>query len=81
MSIRYVDAKKPCAPIFWSAGVFAFVTDGARENYAGVTTEVLEDGYIRVTFDLNAITQMTGTPSTVISFMYIRNYDWSDANC
>ena len=64
-----------------SFGYYAFGPDGARENYAGVTTEVLEDGYIRVTFDLNALTKMTGTPSTAISFMYIRNYDWSDANC
>ena len=64
-----------------SFGYFAFGPDGARENYAGVTTEILEDGYVRVTFDMNALTKMTGTPSKVIDFLYIRSYDWSDAQC
>lgn len=67
----------------WSAyfGYFAFGAEGARDKYAGVTTEVLADGYIRVTFDLSALTAMSGTPSKVIDFLYIRGDDWSDAHC
>ena len=67
----------------WSTyfGYFAFDAEGARDKDAGVTTEVLADGYIRVTFDLSALTAMSGTPSKVIDFLYIRGSDWSDAHC
>lgn len=63
----------------WSSyfGYYEFTANGG--NYAGVTTEVLEDGYIRVTFDMAALTKVSGTPSSVIDFMYLRG-GWSDAN-
>ena len=65
----------------WSAyfGYFEFVATGANGTYNGVTTEVLSDGYIRVTFDMDQLTKMAGTPSTVIDFMYLRG-GWSDAS-
>ena len=65
----------------WSAYFGYFKLDGNGEvgDYVGVTTEKLEDGYIRVTIDLNDVTAMAGTPSKIIDFMYIRG-DWSTAN-
>ena len=61
-------------------GYFAFGVDGANETYAGVTTEKLEDGYIRVTFDMASLTKVSGTPTAEIDFLYIRGSDWSNAN-
>lgn len=60
-------------------GYFKFDANGASETYAGVTTTVLSDGYIRVSFDMDALTKVSGAPSNVIDFLYIRG-DWSDAN-
>ena len=54
----------------WSAnyyGVFEFSPNGAASSYAGVTTEKLSDGYIRVTFDMQALTKMSGTPGEIIT--------------
>lgn len=66
----------------WSSyfGYFSFGASGANEEYTGVTTEVLNDGYIRVTFDMAALTEIHGTPSTAIDFLYIRGEDWTNAN-
>ncbi|MBR5570646.1 MAG: DUF4091 domain-containing protein [Oscillospiraceae bacterium] len=65
----------------WSSyyGYFAFTATGCTTAYNGVTTEVLEDGYIRVTIHIDALTDKVGTPSKAIDFLYIRG-DWSDAS-
>ena len=65
----------------WSAyfGYFKLDANGEVGDYVGVTTEKLEDGYIRVAMNLNDVTAMAGTPSKIIDFMYIRG-DWSTAN-
>ena len=65
----------------WSSfyGYFSFGATGANDIYDGVTTQVLEDGYIRVTFDMAALTKYSGTPTADIDFLYIRG-NWSDAN-
>ena len=60
-------------------GYFAFIAEGSVDPYNGVTTEVLEDGYIRVTFDMDALTKVSGTPSKFIDFIYIRGA-WTTAN-
>ena len=60
-------------------GYYEFGTEGANDTYEGVTTEVLSDGYIRATFQLNSLNKMTGAPSTVLSMLYIRDV-WTDAN-
>ena len=60
-------------------GYFAFTAEGSVDPYNGVTTEVLEDGYIRVTFDMDALTKVSGTPSKFIDFIYIRG-GWTTAN-
>ena len=59
-------------------GYFAFNANGNVDPYDGVTVEDLDDGYKRVTFDLNALTKTEGTPSKVLSFVYIRG-EWTDA--
>ncbi|MBR5570651.1 MAG: DUF4091 domain-containing protein [Oscillospiraceae bacterium] len=59
-------------------GYFAFNAEGNVDSYDGVTVEPLEDGYIRVTFDMAALTKYTNTPTAVLEFLYIRG-DWSDA--
>ncbi|MBR5570782.1 MAG: metallophosphoesterase family protein, partial [Oscillospiraceae bacterium] len=54
----------------WSAnyyGVFQFNPNGASDKYDGVTTEKLSDGYVRVTFDMAALTKFSGTPGEIIS--------------
>ena len=65
----------------WSSyyGYFTFQETGSVNTYNGVTTEILEDGYVRVTFDVEALTIKVGTPTTAIDFLYIRG-DWSDAS-
>ena len=64
----------------WSSfyGYFELNAEGTN-IYNGVTYEKLSDGYIRVTFDMAALTQMSGTPNAAIDFLYIRG-NWSDAN-
>ncbi|MBR5570014.1 MAG: hypothetical protein IKW10_03875 [Oscillospiraceae bacterium] len=59
-------------------GYFAFNANGNVDPYDGVTLETLEDGYIRVTFDLNALTKYNGNPAKTLSFLYIRGA-WTDA--
>lgn len=62
-----------------SFGYFAFDANGNVDPYDGVSLEALEDGYIRVTFDMFALTKYSGNPSTALSFLYIRG-GWTDAN-
>ncbi|MBR5569477.1 MAG: metallophosphoesterase [Oscillospiraceae bacterium] len=58
----------------WSSyfGYFKFDGNGEVGNYAGVTTEVQDNGYIRVFIDMAAVTQKAGTPSDVITMLFIR---------
>ena len=58
---------------------YAFTAAGASENYAGVTTELLDDGYIRVTFKITELNKISGAPTGAIQFLYIRG-GWSDSN-
>ena len=53
----------------WSSfyGYFKMMADGPEGAYDGMTWETLEDGYIRVNFDIAALTRMTGTPAATIS--------------
>jgi hypothetical protein len=60
-------------------GYFAFDGNGNVDPYDGVTVELLDDGYYRVTFDMNSLTKYNGAPSTAISFLYIRGA-WTDAS-
>ncbi len=60
-------------------GYFAFDANGNVDPYDGVTVEILDDGYYRVTFELNSLTKYNGAPSTAINFLYIRGA-WTDAS-
>ena len=51
-------------------GYYYFDANGEMQDYAGITTEVLPDGYVRVTCDVNLMTSKNGTPTT-ISMIYI----------
>ena len=64
----------------WSSyyGYYNFNATGSVNAYNGVTTEVLDDGYVRVTFDMDALTNTAGTPTTAIDFLYLRG-DWMPA--
>ena len=54
-------------------GTITSVSDTTAKTYAGVTTETLADGYIRVTFQLDALENVyRGTPGFVIGFIRIR---------
>ena len=59
-------------------GYFAFDSNGNLDPYNGVTLEKLENGYIRVTFDMKALTKISGTPNTALEFLYIRG-NWTTA--
>ena len=59
-------------------GYFELDAEGSKA-YDGVSYEKLSDGYIRVTFDMDALTKLSGTPTTAIDFLFIRG-DWSDAS-
>ena len=59
-------------------GYFTFAARGATGNYAGVTTEKLDDEYIRVTFNFAELTQIMGTPTPIIDQLFIRG-TYSDA--
>ena len=65
----------------WSSyyGYYDFISTGAATTYNGVSTEVLDDGYIRVTFDMAVLTKMAGTPTTVIDFLFLHQ-NYSNAN-
>ena len=64
----------------WSSyyGYFQFNATGTIGAYDGVTTEVLSDGYVRVTVDVENITAVTGAPSKLITMLFIRG-DWGNA--
>jgi hypothetical protein len=59
-------------------GYFAFNANGNIDPYEGVTCEALENGYIRVTFDMATLSKFSGTPNTVLEFLYVRGA-WTDA--
>ena len=59
-------------------GYFAFNANGNIDPYEGVTCEALENGYIRVTFDMAALSKFSGTPNTVLEFLYVRGA-WTNA--
>ena len=59
-------------------GYYAFGPNGANGNYTGVTTELLSDNSIRVTFNIAALDKFSGKPGANISLLYIRG-NWSDA--
>ena len=59
-------------------GYFAFDANGNIDSYDGVTCETLENGYIRVTFDMDALTKFSGTPNAVLEFLYVRG-NWTNA--
>ena len=60
-------------------GYFKFDVNGASNAYAGITTEKLENGYIRVYVDIPAVTTVTGTPSALVTMLFIRG-NWTTAN-
>ena len=60
-------------------GYFELNTNGPVDPYEGITSEVLEDGYVRVIFDISALAKMNGTPTSAITMLYIRG-DWTDAS-
>ena len=59
-------------------GYFAFNANGNIDPYEGVTCEALENGYIRVTFDMAALTKFSGSPNAVLEFLYVRGA-WTNA--
>ena len=59
-------------------GYYTFNAKGANKTYEGVTTSRLDDGYVRVTFDIAALTDLGNTPNGIIDFVYVRG-GWSDA--
>ena len=58
-------------------GYFDLTNDGC--DVPGTTTEKLDNGYIRVTFDFTTITKVYGTPTTVITMLYVRG-EWTNAS-
>ena len=60
-------------------GLFDFNQNGPVDSYDGITSELLENGYIRVTFDLALLTKVSGNPGTAIEFLYI-NGAYTTAN-
>ena len=64
-------------------GYYWLITDGVAESYDGVTCELLDNGYIRVTLDiaqLNRTNHMWNRDNApdAVSCLYIRG-DWSNA--
>ncbi len=59
-------------------GYYNFGPSGATNAYKGIYSETLDDGYIKVTFDLSSLDVKTGTP-TEVKTLYIRGA-WSDVN-
>ena len=60
-------------------GFFEFDVNGTVDSYDGITCEKLENGYIRVSFEMEALQKINGVPSATIEFLYIRG-EWTDAN-
>ena len=69
----------------WSKfyGDFRLTEKGEKVDYAGITTEVLEDGYIRVTFDIPAL-QRSGCANNrdgaPVDIKLIDIYNWTTVN-
>ena len=69
----------------WSKyyGDFRLTENGEKIDYAGITTEVLEDGYIRATFYLNelqrsgCVDNLNGAP---VDVKLIDLYNWTTVN-
>ena len=59
-------------------GYYKFTANGAANAYAGVSYTVLGNGYIRVTFDMAALTTVAGTPTNTLSLLYLHG-SWTDA--
>ena len=58
---------------FDANGAVTSMSDKTARNYDGVSVEVLDDGYIRVTLQLNELTTVyRGTPGNVIEYVRIR---------
>ena len=49
---------------------YTFTTEGAADEYAGISCETLEDGYIRVTFQIEELTYIVENPTTVIAMLF-----------
>ncbi len=52
-------------------GYYDFDKNGIVGNYAGITCETLEDGYVRVIFDVDALSLTYGAPTNHLKFLYI----------
>ena len=59
-------------------GYFAFDANGNVDPYTGVSVEKLDDGYIRVIFDMATLNKTVGTPNTGFTMLYVRG-DWTEA--
>ena len=64
-------------------GDFRLTENGEKTDYAGITTEILDDGYIRVTFDIAAL-QRTGCinnrDTAPVDIALIDIYNWTTVN-
>ena len=54
-------------------GYFYFNENGAKEKYAGVSTEVLDDTYIKVTIVTSEVTVLFNEKPETVSVFYMRN--------
>ena len=69
----------------WSTfyGDFRLTESGEKVDYAGITTEMLDDGYIRVTFDIDAL-QRTGCVNNrngaPVDIKLLDIYNWTTVN-
>ena len=54
-------------------GYFTFNSVGAASTYAGITTQTLSDGYVRVTINIAALTAYVGTRPTTLKAFYINS--------
>ncbi len=69
----------------WSTfyGDFRLTENGEKVDYAGITTEVLEDGYIRATFDLKALQRsgcVNNRDAAPVDIKLIDIYNWTTVN-
>ena len=64
-------------------GDFRLTENGEKTDYAGITTVILDDGYIRVTFDIAAL-QRTGCvnnrDTAPVDIALIDIYNWTTVN-
>ena len=66
----------------WSTyyGDYRLTENGEKHDYAGITTEVLEDGYIRVTFNLKELQRsgcVDNRNNAPVDVKLIDLYNWS----